>query len=290
MLPKHKAEFESLMNSIDGDLSAQGLPIHARAFQAGFEAQRHCGVQHVTFGPRIHSVSMRGYTAENLVDHVQLWYQERYGDRIKVDPSPGTFVMQIRDDLWRVRLPLIYGRFQVLALRPKDLHSVPRDPVPVQNALDLIVDLTPTLRDSLTNTELTGLMVSMKRGWTAINYLAAKSSEAFIQEARGDLRAAVEHMMSTPIHYGQSRWSSLQMTEKVLKSLLPKQGPVPHTHDLDRLIALLGGDFQAKIDPADLATIQCSADVRYDTAGSDKIGAHRAHDAALEICRTVAEM
>jgi hypothetical protein len=46
------------------------------------------------------------YSGTDMIIRSFRWYKERYGDALKMDFSPGSVVVTIRDDPWHIELPL----------------------------------------------------------------------------------------------------------------------------------------------------------------------------------------
>ena len=110
-------------------------------------------------------------------------------------------------------------------------------------------------------------------------------SKPFINEAKVDLENAVNNILSHQAHYGQSKWASLQFSEKLLKCFLSEKSVgFPRSHNLSDLYRLAVSHGLSQFPTDLLAQVQCSAGVRYgdETLALDE--AVRAHYSSLGIC------
>ena len=229
------------------------------------------------------------YKGESLSGHIRDWFEARYGDRLKVDFSPGCFPIEIRRDLYLFRLPLIFGsaRFFIDRLQkpPAQKLNFNRGPAPC-NLLDLIVDLTRGTRHSLSDEELNSISqtcaIAFKQlsAWQA----AGKQFQAAIHD---DLKLSAT--LAVEQKFALSRWHSLQSAEKALKKFIAKRhGSASYVHNLKKLNHEAVGFGLSPLSSTDLVDAQCDAEVRYNTAGSNQSNALAANQAARRICSSIA--
>jgi hypothetical protein len=95
----------------------------------------------------------------------------------------------------------------------------------------------------------------------------------------------VNNIVQTNPHYGQSRWASLQFTEKYLKCFLKlKTVAFKKEHKLQIIADLAMKNGAPNIPVKAIQDIQCSAATRY---GEEKVTlpeAVKAHQASIEVC------
>ena len=96
----------------------------------------------------------------------------------------------------------------------------------------------------------------------------------------------MNHILAKPPHYGLSKWSSLQASEKAFKAFLGNKGIVfPKTHNLYKLAELSAS--YVSVSPELIKKIQCQASVRYGKVEVSIYEAYSAHLASIELCGLV---
>ena len=108
--------------------------------------------------------------------------------------------------------------------------------------------------------------------------------------ARGDVEAAVNCLMTRGGRYGESKWASLQVAEKVLKAAIELAGTkFKFTHGLSELCHTLsdtGLVFDARLQ---VSAIQCKPGIRYGEEPCSRDEALLAHHAAMELINILCE-
>jgi hypothetical protein len=247
--------FNQLMEEVDFDMRSNGVAIPARSIEA------------------ICAVSKRYRCAiswnDTLAKRINAWFQDRYGDRLKVSFDIGSTVVEIKGDLYAVSLPLILGTYRV-------------------NILEWIKGVTPGLLHALSESELNEI------GSHIFEHYQAYSEIKFLpNDCIPDLKIAVHQLVERPPQYGLSRWASLQAVEKTLKAYIKKMGGNAPSggkngHNL-MFLAQMAESFQLpSIDNQLIAQSQCSPSVRYEESSSTQDDAYHAYCAAIKICRNVA--
>jgi hypothetical protein len=287
-------EFNELMEKVDKKLRDQGVSIAARPLLAVREISMALGV-----GLRIAPLSSGPepgiYEGDSLSAHIKVWFESRYGDRLKMNPSPRYTVVLLAGDLWRVRLPLLYGRPHLVVDPNGPLVSQTqgrvfrRGPVTI-NVLTYVEGLTRAIALTLEETESSVLLNHFMTAMDTRIALHEVTDRPYIVEALGDLEASGASLTAQRPHAGQSMWSSLQAAEKVLKSYaVVGGGRLRKSHNLTQVFEEAQAVGLPTIAAGTLQTLQCSADVRY---GADLPGIERAvaaHQSAYEICKWVGE-
>jgi hypothetical protein len=277
--------FESVMTAIDAEVRKQSKVVPGREVLALME-----------FMKRFQIELQMGHPLEERIVN---WFKRVYGERLNTDFSRGYSAVMIRGDLYRLRFLTFFGTAAIVS-RPdwigRRLSRQERNGqiLPVINLLERHIEgMTPDHAHRLTIqecNELTNAYSRMERAFTALE-TAETGANVHITEIVDDLKASASHLLSEPPNYGFSRWSSLQATEKIIKSYIVCKGSVPgRHHSLSKLCQAaynLGLPLQ---ESAKIAAIQCSAEVRYDSTRATKEEALAAHYASLEICATVAAL
>lgn len=286
-LPTDSFEFGALMERVDAKLASEGVPITHRLMLA-------LGVIGDEFGTAIPITKPfpdedpSSPLAKNwpFVQRALRWYDDRYGDRLLHDPRPGRVAFLLRQTPWVLYLPRIYGRVQAVASRTLKSERFRTDGVsPIYNVLDGIEGLTEQLKRSLSDAELGEIFASFQLGYNALTTVEYLCPNVLVEAAMADINAAVDHIMARNPSYGQSRWASLQATEKVLKACTEsKGGKYSHTHDLQKICAEASSVGIPTPPREDIDAIQCSASVRYGTESTTLSEAISAHHASLRAC------
>ena len=219
--------FERVLEETDAQLKADSVLIPGRSIAGLSEISKRFTV----------SLSWDGKEARKI----NQWFNNRYGERMKMDFSPGSTAVQIQGDIYEVKLPLIFGSMKI-------------------NVLEWILKVTPKTLHSLKPQELDALGGLIQKTYESFQYI-----KFLPQEATVDLETAVDHLVKEKPQNGLSQWASLQATEKTLKAYIKKHGgSSPPIHDLSKLAAIAEKLGHPQIDPALLKAVQCSPGVRYD--------------------------
>lgn len=102
-----KTEFSDRMPSLDKELSDKGIPIHARAFHAFPLLTPDYNGPLLGYG--IDSSVFNEYEGPNLLEKVEAWFQEIYGDRVYSPTDRGKVPILIKQEIYLIRIPLVYG-------------------------------------------------------------------------------------------------------------------------------------------------------------------------------------
>jgi len=275
----NKSEFLRLIEEINASLIRDNVSIPLRPMSAisKFYVNHKIYAPVVPDGPPIPG----DYNGDSLSAHINEWYQKKYGDRLKINFSPGSAALLIRGDAWRIDFPLLYGKFRM---------AFDRDLQKPGNALRLIKGLTPEYAKSLSPNDLQEIARFFCLAFDAIQRLCEIARDPLIETARSDLISAVNNIFIQHPNYGQSKWASLQFSEKLLKCFIKKSGGnyPKRGHNL-KLLAKLAVDKGLQILPTSIINkIQCSARVRYGEEEVSLNDAIEAHHASLVICSVLA--
>ena len=280
---KTEEDFNRVLDEIDREMRDDSVPITARQIKGWLKFSSRFGL----------GLSMSDPLSQKVMD----WFEVRYGDRLKIDHTVGEMAVLIRGDLFKLRFPTYYGSINVIC-DPKFWMSEPGtqiavkedDPLPVVNVLNCIEELTESYALTLTIDEQRELFNLFLFGTSAMQDLDAVRGVAFVEEAKGDLRASVSHLFDRPPQYGLSKWSSLQATEKFIKAYITQKGTTPpFSHDLQRLATIAESLGLPVLPQTELSKIQCPADVRYGRVPVTPAEAVEAQHAAIKACAEIAK-
>ncbi len=99
-LPKTEDDFNKLMEEIDEYLKIKGIPIKSRELQTF----REVAIRFKINVPLASSSEAKQevFTGKSLFGHISKWFNERYGNKLKVDFSPGQTVILIKKDPYKI--------------------------------------------------------------------------------------------------------------------------------------------------------------------------------------------
>jgi hypothetical protein len=293
--PSDAAEFEDLMVRLDAWLEARKMSAAARQLAAAAELSYAVGRN----GRIPHRRDPRPdrYDGEDLILHGAAWYEARYGSTLKVVPGAGRTVVELRSDLYVLRLPLVVGRAWIRC----SAENYPRSPgqrvargddgVPILNALDYVEDMTRPLAASMGDDELDTILTAF-RAFIPMLGRARLLGRPYplIVAALADSESAVHSLTFQPPHYGSSQWASLQVAEKSLKAYTKaRTGSHRGGHDLSKA---LEDAYRAGLKPVPakwIVSCQCEASVRYGAPEVSREKAVDAHYSSLRILGAVSE-
>ncbi len=276
-----ETDLNKIIASIDEEMKSEHIPIASRPMHALLRLSKRLQIQ------------ITSRAEDKLHNLVIKWFDEKYGDKLKSDHSQGGIAILIRNDLYKMGIPLFYGQARLLSdpnkmSGEKTQISSGSEPM-IINVLNLIDGFTAAYAKELSLLELKELILYFKWGLDSFQTINAQTSGTYATAALGDLQSAVYHLFSHPQHCGQSKWASLQATEKFIKSYIEQKGEkAEQHHNLNKLAKhayTLGLD---QLNPDNLEIIQCAAGVRYGELSVNVREAVEAHHASIDICAKVA--
>lgn len=290
-------DISPILREIDQSLKEKAIPPHSRPIMAVIE-----------FGNRFHislplaqlppGAPPELFETSIYTDKIYLWYKERYGDLIKADFSEKAKVAVLADgDIWEMRIPLIFGTAVIEVKRhiPKHSHNLIGTQVLDINACASLTGITEGRLQHFSDTDLNevyGLFVIGLDVREAFNRF--RKADPMFAAAEDDWFAAVGHMTNQSPNWGQSRWSSLQMTEKFMKGMIAIIGEhaVPRVHKLKELHDILARSIRSIDFQHLIADIQCDASVRYNDprTPSTRQQAYASHKASLLVIRVLGDV
>ena len=289
-IPENGPEFEEMMREIDASLMKQGAAITARPLLAGREISLKYGVDFPVIppGPRA-PPALRRYGP--LSEKVHAWFEAAYGDRLKIDPSPGRIVVDIDGDLYSLLLPRFWGQGEFVISR----RFLPPTEIGINrpfrsNILQLVDHMTEAKAALISREAIQSIFEHFPIALRVLYDLESSSSSDLIRIARSDLDTAAEKLVGRGEHYGESKWASLQATEKCLKAAISLGGAqFRHGHTLTALLQQLGELGITVSTPGLVDLIQCRGGIRYGEDPCTRDEALAAHHASFQlICQLIA--
>lgn len=290
-LPDTDEELRQLLERVDRQLTNEGFPIPSRPLHALRVISAEFNTP-LPITPPFPSANDELRENWPFSQRVYEWYDERYGNRLKVNFGPGRMVFLIRGDPWVFRFPRIYGSVLLTASRDFNSQKIRTDGQPALfNVLDSIQDFPRGLRASLADDELSDIYNHFLLGFFVFSYLEEIASNNLINSALADIAASVNHIMDHDPNYGLSKWSSLQAAEKLIKAIISAfGGKYSRTHDLSKLVRdAENSGISLSINNDLLDRLHCVSDIRYGQAHASFAEAISAHHAVFELAKILHE-
>ena len=291
--PTGPAEFDEMMVSVNRHLAVHNLKVHQRAVHASRLISIALGYGGVPiFGTRID----RGepFSPADTLQRVFEWYRENYGERNKVDPSPGAVVMNHHNTYWRLKIPMVRGSIPLIIDRDLSVGNVEgvfRGPAPPRNVLLQVEHLTQAHASRLSDDDLSYIWSEFRQGWDAVSCLTDLRGHELFNQARGDYAQSVETLLDART-LSKARWDTAQCAEKIFKGLLARAGHSFPTsggkgHDIAHLGVLMKQHFGLELSKGSLTAIHCPPMVRYGEMNVDPNEAWTSHKELLSVLRSI---
>jgi len=293
--PATVEEFDQMMASLDKHLTSLGAGPAQRPMNAALLVSSKLGLSGT---PLFVGSEERGepFSPVDLLARVGDWYDENYGDKVKIDFSPGSIVVLLQGNLWELKMPKVWGRFQPffnrdLTQNGPNLARTNSPPVR-HNILCSVVGMTQPFANRLTQDDMLHLAGRFVNGYEAMVCLDDLNGHDLFDEARSDYRHSVDALLTTR-EISKARWDTAQCAEKVMKGLLGRDGHAYPTgakgHDIEHLGGLVKEKLGIDLAAADLALIFCSPQVRYAEQVNTIEEAIAAHDALVRTLQLLAK-
>lgn len=279
-LPKTEEQFQAMMYSLDEFLSKQDISPFAKLFHAKIEICKAYKISTFLFMPKYMEYLITNnipFSGIDLLKRCEQWYENNLGDKAKNYLLLGEYAFLLRNQLWKVRVPIIFGKVRLYADHDLTINN---------NILNNFEQLTQTYANSLTNTELHNIMehyILAHDALSVMNYLREINfdSKIYFNQAYSDYSLSVEALISNKITYGKSRRDTATCCEKIMKGILNEKNiNFKLTHDLSNLAKSLNTELGTNIDINLIDKINTKADVSYDKEVS-KFEAYDSHQNLL---------
>lgn len=231
-----------------------------------------CGVKNTT------SV---GYTSYNLVIKISEWFSLKYERCMHMGESvvPGRMILKVEGEPYKIDIPLIFGSVKIIW--NTDYKQYADNILNLPQNMNLSKAVAETISEDVVN-KLCKIYTRTCRAF----YKYHESCMKYVLEALEDERNAIDGIIQSE-RYGQSKWESLQFTEKLLKGIYcQKSGEeAPHTHNLLELRKKIL-PYNLLIDEDVLKKIDCKPGIRYGEDGViSRHEAIEAHIASMKVFR-----
>lgn len=287
-----KDTFSSYMDDIDSELSKEDCHFHERPLHAFAKLADRVDKHGKFMMLQDTKISKDDYSNDALCSQVHRWYKSKYGERIKIHPGPGSAILLIKNEPWEVIYPLCLGQISLTVdsdIRRQDRWALndKGEEIPEVNILWHVVDITKEIASSLSNEDKLILLQDYMFGLNAVQSLRRCKDAPYMGQAINDYDNAVHNIFNKYPNYNNSKWASLQLAEKTMKSKLQLSiVEFKRNHDLPGLAKKLY-DIGIKIDDYIIKNIQCAAGVRYGEISVTRIEAVTAARSALVLFSTV---
>ena len=303
--PSNEAEFERLMWALDKHLAEQrGQPLHRLMGFYIEDALREAGLDCGTSDARWSaSAGKPGYAGQALVAKACQWYVRVYGEKVSGPNaesdrwSVGFIPVKLGNKaVWKVCTPIPWPRHAFFWDRNSyadDMGGTGYLDASRWNVLRLVEHLPPGLVDYLSDAELDKLVAICDTALLGITWLrAAKDRHVLFCHAYQDYMSSTANLLH--YNFSQSRWSSSQAIEKIMKGLILLAGKQYPTngqdgHNLFKLAETM--EREIKVTPReDCVKIgMWPASARYDDTKTTLDECLQANHAVLKIAEQFSE-
>jgi len=288
-LPETVAEFEAMMQAIDGALAARALKPAQRPLNVPALLWDAFGWEGDILPPR-EFASRPGFKGQILLAKAYRWYDQIYADKIRMDSFFAHIPVVLGNDIWRARIILVYG--SVVMFVDRNLNNRGNRIGATFNILCAADGLSQEFAARLGDAELERYAKLTQRAYKALVWREGLPRNELLTTARGDYSASTEDVLAR--RPAQARWAAQQAVEKTLKGLLAIAGLAfptggPRGHDLVHLAELLEQGASITIDSSDLTAASCSSRARYGEEPSTETQALDANHAVLRVLQQLAE-
>ena len=316
--PSNEAEFERLMWALDKHLAEQrGQPLYRLMGLYIEDALQESGLDWGnTHAWRWESAGEPGYTGQALVAKAHQWYARVYGEKVSGPNAVGDMwsvgfipVKLGNEAVWKLRIPLTMTWPQFVCDTEDFKGSggdnyVSHDAKTV-NVLRLVENLPSKLVDYMSEAEQAGLTTLCDTAMRATDWLrgaaktlaaaetvAEKKKRALFQHARQDYVSSTANLLH--YNFSQSRWSSSQAIEKIMKGVLGLAGKQYSTngrdgHNLLKMAEIM--EKEIKVTPKEdcVKVGMWPASARYDDTKTTLDECLQANHAVLKIAEQFSE-
>lgn len=220
-----KGEFLTEIERIDRELAEEKLPVFARTLEAFHRLS--LNYEGPLGGYGVDAEKYPEFTGPRLIEQIDEWYKERYGDRAYMPSVRGKVPIVLRKEVYLIRIPLVYGR-------------------PKMNILDFVEGLTKSMILSLDRGEQDSIRQTFREGYALIyeiedlvSWLEGNAGSIgqlalqLLKNAVEDRDTAIRCLSGIPDTNG-SCFHAQQHGEKMLKGFLLSSG-IYTAEDLKRM-------------------------------------------------------
>jgi HEPN domain-containing protein len=279
---------DSIIETADRELQAADVPPLARPIRSVMKVARALGLPELPLFPLSERDPEKDSFPDLITQRISSWYRELYGDRLNLDPSANARVAIIADgDIWEGNLPFIFGGIVAPSRDLPDSSDEGQKATEIYNPCAHLKGITQPRLNRFTHDDINEVVELYNLGWNARDaFKRFRKDNLLIAKAEADWAAATMHLTAQNPDYGQSLYSSYQVTEKFMKGLfaLITSRKAPHVHGLGDLFKKLKTECEIRgIDDLEplLEKILYNSSARYDAAITRK-EAYDAYKSSLE--------
>ena len=276
-------EFCTALEDIDKELQMEDVVPRMRSFLAFHKLEdRFPEIKHaeIVFGRSV-KTNYDGYTSYNLIEKISEWFNSKYEKHMQIGDSAicGRLILLVENEPYEIDIPVVLGTVNIIW----DIDYTQN----LNNAINLPqkMNLPSLIAKRVSQDDVTQLRSIYKRTCEAFCQYD-NSGMKYVQEALEDERNAIDGIIKSEM-YGQSKWASLQFTEKLIKGIYcQKSGDeAPRTHKLLDLRKKIS-PYNLLIDEDTLRKIDCTPGIRYGDDGAiSRYEAIGAHIASMQVFR-----
>lgn len=289
----NRKNIEMKIEEIDKEFRDQGVAPFKRPLAAIVEFGRRNNISLPIVVNR-NAGSNVPYPKENefITDLIHSWYTKHYGDALKIDFSPGSSIVEILGNIYELKIPKVWGSVNIIWNANFDhtrKNSISSGPVSL-NLAEHIPKLTSDLAGRVEHAEQSEILRWFVICFNTFNTLQDRMMDwRYRDQILTNIDSSFRYLVAQVPNYGESIWSSLQATEKAIKSVLVLKGHNPKwLHELEKLAGEIQGHPKVRVDL--LKDIQCKAGVRYGDEPIDLARAKKAHCAMIEFIHDLMEL
>jgi hypothetical protein len=282
-------DFEAMMASLDACLHAAGYPPRLRPLNASSLVARKVFAEDHVVAASAQLLEQRRleyepFSSADIRRKIEVWYRENYGSLLKIDYSPSQAVVELAGNLWRIRLPLVFGTVHFKVERKLADSADVRRAAPIHNVLDSIDDLTQARANRFADEDLRMAGRAFQIAMEGLQVLGGKDLRPLFEQARANYRHSIEALLSE--EYAKARYETCHCLEKILKGLMEVRGDPYHSrkgrgHDIFALAERACKGSGVKLTEPLLRQIYCPAAVVYGETPASRKEALTAHAALL---------
>lgn len=281
------SEFEIRISAIDKEQRGENIPIYVRPLNAINRYGVKYKVSIMLVGFHFFKSDDK-YDSLNIANTISEWYEKKYGDRTKKDFSKGYVAIFIAGSVYKMRIPLVFGKALIYADGKHKLNQdVVQDGTMLLNVITFIEDLTRELSFELSPEEESNILQVFSFASELFELLSQDTNkDKLCESAIEDFKYSVDSLLNNQLNIGHSKWASLQATEKILKSILKRNKiTFRKNHNLRKLIESLQKIGFPNVMEDLINTIQCEASVRYGMVPFTLEDAIKANHYSIYLCK-----
>jgi hypothetical protein len=283
-------EFHERILKIDRHLIEENVPIPNRPLAAisRYAKEYKCIVFIAT--PPNHKKSPDKYDKFNLGDTINEWFKNKYGVKLVADLNMGCVGLLISGDVFKLKIPIFFCSM----VGEKNGKSIKLDRIPGHQLLSFniykfVESITPNIIKDISQEEKLKAYSIFNHAVELYNLFERENLRSeLINSAKADYEKSIDYLMGNNKSTGLSKWSSLQATEKVLKSALScKKVNFHRTHNLFDLFEQLYSIGFPKSDDNLIGQVQCLPGIRYGDNKYSLAEAINSHHISIFLCNKI---